>query len=225
MKKITNFIPLLLIIISYGCLEDSSEVIVDSHYTFEEAIKGTKAPEDLVKHLEMITLTYYSFDGKLHQGQMVTHKDLAVDIKEVFMIMQANKFPIRKVIPIVKYDWDDGSSLIDDNSSCFNYRQITGETNLSMHSLGLAIDLNPLENPYIKGGIVLPPQAVYSINSLGTFTEESIVVKEFKKRGWEWGGNWNSLKDYQHFQKNLSQMKLRSSGEESHTNHNVTLLP
>jgi hypothetical protein len=93
----------------------------------------------------------------------------------------------------------------DNNTSGFNYRFISGSKILSKHASGLAIDINPKQNPYIKNGTTTPDGSIYEIDSIGTLTEDSRIVKEFKKRGWTWGGDWKSLKDYQHFQKILSE--------------------
>ena len=89
------------------------------------------------------------------------------------------------------------------NTSSINYREVTGGKKLSNHGLGFAIDINPLLNPYIKNELTLPIGSVYNPEKSGTLTADHIVVKTFLKLGWEWGGNWQSLKDYQHFEKIL----------------------
>ena len=98
----------------------------------------------------------------------------------------------------------DDQSMLADNTSAFNYRTATGSKHLSMHAYGFAIDINPAQNPYIKGNIVLPPGAVYDTAKPGTLGANSPIVKTFKRLGWTWGGDWKSLKDYQHFEKALS---------------------
>ena len=151
---------------------------------------------------------YYSFDGKIHKGQVVIDERLAGDIQEVFRVAFETKFPIASVIPIShnhffkneKWNEDD-QSMLSDNTSAFNYRTVTGGKSLSQHAYGLAIDINPVQNPYIKGNIVLPPKAVYDTLKPGTLTPDSPVVKTFIRLGWSWGGSWKSLKDYQHFEK------------------------
>ena len=89
------------------------------------------------------------------------------------------------------------------NTSAFNYRPVTGGTRLSNHAYGRAIDINTFLNPYIKGDIVLPHGARYDPNIEGTFTSENPIVKTFIQLGWQWGGDWTDLKDYQHFEKPL----------------------
>jgi hypothetical protein len=94
--------------------------------------------------------------------------------------------------------------MLANNTSAFNYRKVTGGKYLSRHAYGFAIDINPVQNPYIKGRIVLPPNAVYDTSKPGTLACDSLVVTTFIRLGWTWGGNWKSLKDYQHFEKVLS---------------------
>lgn len=184
--------------------------IIDSNITLAEALRKYAPPEFKEKQ-GLVGVLYYSFDDRIHQGQLVIDKRLIKDIQEVFRVALANKFPITSVIPISSNrflkngKWnDDGQSMLANNTSAFNYRKVTGGKSLSRHAYGFAIDINPLQNPYIKGGIVLPPNAVYDISKLGTLSSNSAVVKTFIRLGWVWGGNWKSLKDYQHFEKVLS---------------------
>ena len=119
----------------------------------------------------------------------------------MFRVILTEKFPIQAVVPVTSYDWDDDRSMEANNTSAFNYRTTTGSSTLSKHARGFAIDLNPVQNPYSKGSTILPPGATYDDNAPGTLTENSPIVQKFKELGWEWGGNWNTLKDYQHFEK------------------------
>jgi len=185
--------------------------IVDSNIKLAEALKKY-APPEFKKRQKLINVIYYSFDGKIHKGQLVIDERLVADIQEVFRVALENKFPINSVIPI-SHDrffkdgkWnEDEQSMLSNNTSAFNYRAVTGGKNLSKHAYGFAIDINPVQNPYIRGKIVLPPYAVYDTHKPGTFTPDSPVLKTFIRLGWAWGGNWESLKDYQHFQKILPQ--------------------
>jgi peptidoglycan LD-endopeptidase CwlK len=178
------------------------EIIYDSQMTFEESIKGTKAPKDVIEKLELIDVQYYSFDGKLHQGQLVVHKDVLQDVIEIFDIIKEIKYPVEKALPIVLYDWSDNGSMDDNNSSAFNYRFIAGTKRLSNHAFGKAVDINPMNNPYITSdGKIIPSGGEYDTEEFATFTEDHPVVKAFKERGWRWGGNFNSYKDYHHFDK------------------------
>ena len=178
------------------------DIVIDANLTFQEAIKGTKAPKSLIDSLKLITVQYYGFDGKIHQGQLVINQAVEKDIKEIFGIIKQIKFPIKKVVPIVKYNWSDDSSMNDNNTSAFCYRTIYNTNRLSNHSFGRAIDINPFTNPVIyKNGRVSPAKAKYNINAKGTITKNCRIVKEFKLRGWRWGGDFKSKKDYQHFDK------------------------
>ncbi|HNW39767.1 MAG TPA: M15 family metallopeptidase [Candidatus Omnitrophota bacterium] len=226
MNKTNPALLLLLIVILSGCStrayrqEDIpfgqfelagtlQNPIIDSNVTLSEALKKY-APPELKEKQELVEVLYYSFDGRIHQGQLVIDKRLTEDIRQVFRVARENKFPIASVIPISsdrflkngKWNEDD-QSMFANNTSAFNYRTVTGGKSLSKHAYGFAIDINPVQNPYIKGKIVLPPNAAYDIRESGTLSYDSPVVKCFINLGWTWGGNWKSLKDYQHFEKDL----------------------
>jgi len=185
--------------------------IIDSKMSKKEAFDGLdpKCPESIRKRQKLIKLKYYSFDGRVHQGQMVLDKDLVKDIKKVFDVALKEKFPIKSVIPMSDKRfrkngrWDDDMSMAAGNSSSFNYREITGGGRISNHAYGRAVDLNTFQNPYIKGKISLPPGAKYDPSAPGTFTADDAIVKTFISLGWAWGGNWKSPTDYQHFEKPL----------------------
>ncbi len=164
-----------------------------------EALRGQEIPEDIQKALVLVDVPYLSFGGVLEHGQLVVHRELARDVKEIFTLLWEHKFPIEKVVPIVRYNWDDNSSMADNNTSAFNYRVIAGTERLSNHSFGRAIDVNPLLNPYTgRDGKVVPLGARYEPNTPGTITQD--IANIFLKRGWQWGGNWE-FKDWQHFEK------------------------
>ncbi len=180
---------------------ETGQVIIDCNYTLNEALKGKNIPNKLKNNLRIIDVLYYSFDGKLHKGQLVISKNLVKDIKHIFKIIEKRQFPIAQVIPIVKYNWSDELSMEHNNTSAFNYRLVKGTKILSAHALGIAIDINPQLNPQIKHGKVFPKGAKYNPKKPGTITRDSFIVKEFLKMGWNWGGRWRSTKDYQHFEK------------------------
>ncbi len=178
-------------------------LVIDSEMTFEESIEGISIPPSIVNNLVLVDVFYYSFDGNLHKGQLLINKDVKQDILEIFEFIKESRFPIKKVIPIVKYDWSDELSLADNNTTAFNYRFVSGTRIVSNHAYGYAIDINPMQNPYIRRNKVLPEGAVYDPDAPGTITRDSQLVKEFKLRGWSWGGDWKSVKDYQHFEKRI----------------------
>jgi hypothetical protein len=190
-------------------LDTLNNPIVDSAMTEQEAFDGLAAacPPRIRQRQKLIDVLYYSFDDKLHRGQLVIDKDLVEDIQYVFAAARRVRFPIAQAVPVSharfreKGGWSDRLSMAANNTSAFNYRLIEGTTSLSFHAYGRAIDLNPLQNPYVKGKVVLPPGAKFDPGVKGTLSENHPVVRAFVERGWQWGGHWETLKDYQHFEK------------------------
>ena len=183
-------------------MNGGNTIIIDSNYSFAEAIAGTNAPLEIIDSLSLLDIKYFSFDGFRHQGQIIINIDLEDDMAEIFAFMEKLKFPVGKVIPIVAYGWHDGKSMADNNTSSFNFRVIEGTAKLSLHSFGRAMDINPVQNPVIyPNGFIAPQGAKYSSSSAGAFRSKNPVVQEFIKRGWHWGGNFEHLKDYHHFEK------------------------
>jgi len=157
--------------------------------------------------LSYLTLTYVGYDEESHIGNMIVDKELGDEVLAIFKELYEAGFPIESVEPAYKYDGDDSRSMENNNTSAFNDRPLTGGNSLSYHQLGRAIDINPYVNPYVKAskGIILPASAkAYAdrgINEKGMIKADGICVEIFKKYGWSWGGDWKSLKDYQHFEK------------------------
>jgi peptidoglycan LD-endopeptidase CwlK len=187
----------------------SEFLVIDSQLALEAALEGISIPQSIIDKLVLVDVFYYSFDGNLHKGQLLINEAVKHDIIEIFEFIKESRFPIEKVIPIVKYDWSDEASTADNNTTAFNYRFVSGTRIVSNHAFGYAIDINPIQNPYIKRNKVLPEGAVYDPDEPGTITRDSQLVKEFKKRGWSWGGDWKSVKDYQHFEKRISKGKIK----------------
>lgn len=193
----------------------SARPIIDSRMSKTEAFDGLspECPPEIRRRQKIVKLKYYSFDGKVHQGQLVIDKDLVKDIRIIFRHALKERFPINSVIPISAAPfrkngrWDDDLSMIANNSSAFNYREKTGGGSLSNHAYGRAVDINTVQNPYLKGAILLPPNGNYDENAAGTLTKDSPIVKKFIELGWNWGGNWTDRKDYQHFEKPLKFVK------------------
>lgn len=195
-----TFIFFAITIISSINTNAEDSIIIDSQMTFDEATKGTDAPKPLLDSLLLMTVEYYSFDKKLHQGQILVHKLIKDDVKVFFEKAKSMRFPIKSVIPIVKYNWSDEASMEANNSSAFNFRKVEGSDRLSNHAYGLAIDINPFQNPVIySNGRISPKGAEYKPEADGTFTEDHPLVKEMIRRGMRWGGSWTSMKDYHHF--------------------------
>lgn len=185
--------------------------IIDSRMSKNEAFDGLDAncPPAIRNRQKLVEVSYYSFDGKVHQGQIVIDKSLVNDLKAVFKLALEIKFPIYSVIPVAHPNfrknnrWDDDLSMAANNTSGFNYREKTGGGSLSNHAYGRAIDINTVQNPYVKGSLVLPPNANYDTNAAGTLTANHPITKKFIELGWDWGGSWERLQDYQHFEKPL----------------------
>ncbi|OIP83013.1 MAG: hypothetical protein AUK44_06360 [Porphyromonadaceae bacterium CG2_30_38_12] len=183
-------------------IQRPERVIVDCHYTLAQALEDTKAPQSIQNQLTLITVHYYSMDGKLHQGQLLTNKLISSDLREIFKEIYQSKFPIKQVIPIVKYNWNDDLSMLANNTYSFCYRNAS----YSKHATGMAIDLNPMQNPvrwkpaftYRKNK---PVGAVYNPRNRGTLTEESQIVLLFKEKGFFWGRNFQRNYDDHHFEK------------------------
>lgn len=183
-------------------MNNKNELTVDSAMSFAEAVEGSLAPLEIIDSMAIIDVAYTSFDGLRHQGQIVADARLEDDIYEMFELIEKLKFPVGKVIPIVAYQWEDGDSMADNNSSAFNFRVIAGTNKLSLHSFGRALDINPVQNPVIyPAGIVAPAGASYRPQNRGAFTADHPIVLEFIRRGWHWGGNFEQPKDYHHFEK------------------------
>ena len=117
----------------------SIELIIDSEITLEEALYGQKIPASVKTNLTLINVFYYGFDEKLHHGQLVLHKAVADDVKEIFEIIRQIHFPMEKVVPICEYKWSDDESMKDNNTSSFNHRFISGSKILSKHASGLEL--------------------------------------------------------------------------------------
>lgn len=176
-------------------------LIVDSDFmSLHDAVRGLEFPEEIRETLALVTVPYASFDGCLHEGQIVMHRDLVEDVQELFESFIRIGFLIYQAAPIAAYGWDDDASMAANNSSAFNYRLILGTDRLSNHSFGRALDLNPAQNPYFaRDGRVYPAGATHDPAVPGTVTPE--VVALFKEKGWMWGGDWTVPVDYQHFEK------------------------
>lgn len=160
--------------------------------------------------LRYLHILHYDFEGNPVEGELICNEYIAQDLVEIFYELYRNEYQMEKVLLIDEYDGDDTASMEANNTSCFNYRVVAGSTSLSKHALGLAIDINPLYNPYITygddGSENVSPEggkayADRSVNFPYKIDENDLCYKLFTQHGFTWGGNWNSSKDYQHFQK------------------------
>jgi hypothetical protein len=156
------------------------------------------APADL----RSVTVSLVDFAGRPGTGRIVVAADVAQQTADVFRSLYTMRYPIARMEPVEAFAGSDDASMAADNTSAFNCRATTGGTGFSEHSYGTAIDLNPVENPYVKGSTVLPEAGRTFVDrdpAPGVVIAGDAVVQAFAAKGFSWGGNWNSLKDYQHF--------------------------
>ncbi|MBQ0006374.1 MAG: M15 family metallopeptidase [Alistipes sp.] len=148
-------------------------------------------------------------DGRIKVGEMVLNRRIADDVLEILKELYRQNYPIERMRLVDYWDADDERSMRDNNSSSFNFRFITHTTKVSKHGLGLAVDINPLYNPYYKlrsdgTEIIEPSTAGPYLDRAGDFdykiVEGDLCWKLFTEHGFEWGGTWTQCKDYQHFE-------------------------
>jgi poly-gamma-glutamate synthesis protein (capsule biosynthesis protein) len=152
--------------------------------------------------LRYVTVTYVDFEGRLQTGELVVHADVAEGVVGVFAALFDARYPVRQMRLIDDFDADDTASIYADNTSAFNCRAVTGGTTWSEHAYGRAIDINPVENPYVSGSQVGPRTGrpfLSRPDAPGVIHPDDVVVRAFADAGWQWGGYWDSPIDYQHF--------------------------
>ncbi|SET18178.1 D-alanyl-D-alanine carboxypeptidase [Pseudobutyrivibrio sp. C4] len=175
-------------------------------------IKGKSYKDDCtipVSDLRYLHVLHVGFDGQTHEGEIICNKSIAEDLLEIFEALYEAEYPIEKIKLVDEYNAEDEASMADNNSSCFNFRFISHTTKVSNHGAGLAIDINPLYNPYVKtvdGALSIEPAngAPYVDRSADfpyKIDETDLAYQLFTAHGFTWGGAWTSSKDYQHFEK------------------------
>jgi len=180
--------------------------------TLIERITGCSYHENddiSLDQLRFLHVLYYDFNNEIKDGELICNKQIADDLLEIFSTLYDNAYQIDKIQLIDVYDADDDLSCADDNTACFNYRVVAGSTTLSKHALGMAIDINPFYNPYVtypdgKERISPAGSEVYADRSNDNphmIRKGDLCYQLFIDHGFTWGGEWKSLKDYQHFQK------------------------
>jgi hypothetical protein len=156
-----------------------------------------------VSDLRLVGLTHWGFDGRTHRGELVVRASVASDVVAVFRRLHAARFPVRQVVTAEQYGADDDRLMAADATSAYNCRVVTGGTGFSEHAYGTALDLNPVQNPYVRGTTVEPPAGRAYLDRAdaraGMVLAGDAVVRAFAAVGWEWGGDFRTLKDYQHF--------------------------
>ena len=153
--------------------------------------------------LRAIRTRHWGFDGRLHTGILVVHSAVVPQVVSVLRKLYAARFPIRRMLGVEVYRGSDDRSMAADNTSGFNCRRVYPGGPWSEHAYGKAIDVNPVENPYVHGRVVEPPAGRGFLDRTkrraGMAVESGVLVRAFDRAGWHWGGRWRSSKDYQHF--------------------------
>jgi hypothetical protein len=155
--------------------------------------------------LRRVRLSYWGFDRRPHRGALVVNVSAVGDVVRVFRRLYAARFPIRRMRPIDAYQGKDERSLNHDNTAAFNCRYVVGPgpKRWSVHAYGLAVDVDPVENPYLEDGHVHPNAGRAYLNRSnvrrGMAVWGGTLVRAFASVGWLWGGRWTTAPDYQHF--------------------------
>ena len=171
----------------------------------------TYQPNDVIgrKNLRYLKLLHWDYDGKTHHGEMVCNRLIARRLIRIFMELYRQHYPIQRIRLADDYDADDERQMRDNNTSCFCFRRVSGSQHLSYHARGLAIDINPLYNPYVRTGKdgrqkVEPATGAPYCDRRKDFRykidTDDLCYRLFIQQGFVWGGSWHTLKDYQHFE-------------------------
>lgn len=175
-----------------------------------QGISYQENPNVALSDLAYLRMLYYGMDGNTYVGEMIVNQKIKEDVLSVFQKLYQERYPIERMVLVDEYQGEDERSMDANNTSAFNYRTIAGSSKLSNHSYGMAIDLNPKYNPYVKqrgdGSILCQPESgrAYADRTKEfdyKIDENDLAYQLFTQAGFTWGGSWNSVKDYQHFEK------------------------
>ena len=209
MKTIIISLILWLIGVDIYAQNFSQQEITDSIFA---RIEGKSFKENCTtprEDLRYLKVLHYNKEGEELEGELICHKDIADDLLAIFRELHRAQYPIERMVLIDEFDADDEASMRANNTSAFNFRPASGMRRLSKHSIGMAIDINPLYNPLVKHREgrtkVYPSTATPYIDRTWDFpykiVKGDLCYRLFKKYGFSWGGDWKSSKDYQHFEK------------------------
>ena len=237
MRKLKGLFIILSVILAMACKEEQvieytfepgdivpEEVLdtlnIDRYFTISEIpdtifgfMQGRSYKEDCLiprSDLRYLIILHRNMDGQAVVGELVVNKDISDDILAIMRELYELSYPIEQVRLVDYYEGDDELSMAANNSSAFNWRPLTGSTTkISRHAMGMAIDINPLYNPYYKfhRGVetIKPEEGEPYVDRMWEFPyiieEDDVCYQLFMDRGFKWGGDWRSLKDYQHFEK------------------------
>lgn len=210
MPRFLFFILFCLSVVGVEAQEFSVQPIPDSVFL---RMQGRSFPENCTVRradLRYLRLSHFDAEKKEHVGEMVCNKAIANDILEIFRELYRQKYPIQRIRLIDDYEAVDERSMRDNNTSCFCYRKVSGTTKLSKHAMGMAVDINTLYNPYVRTGkdgrrIVEPATATKYVDRSKSFpykiVKGDLLYRLFLQHGFKWGGSWQTMKDWQHFEK------------------------
>ena len=212
MKKIVLIVFILLQTALYAQYKSSISKI--SPEIKKRMIKGNswrKGCPVALQNLRYLRVTHYDFYGKKRLGEIIVHKDVATDVRKIFKELYILKYPIDHMTLVSTYKGSDWQSIEAGNTSAFNCRSATGSKKWSKHSYGKAIDINPIQNPYVSRSGHISHKESYKYKKRGhknsTSADKALLLKNdkatkiFESHGWKWGGDWKRVKDYQHFSK------------------------
>jgi len=163
--------------------------------------QGCPVSRGRLRHLR---IGYWGFDREVHRGAMIVNASAVADIRTAFERLFSKRFPIRRMRLVDTYGASDFASIEADNTSAFNCRRVSGSSRWSEHAYGRAIDINPIENPYVYANGTTShrasrPYLKRSPDRRGMAVRRRALVKAFDDVGWGWGGRWRPDRDYQHF--------------------------
>ncbi|MEZ5382354.1 MAG: M15 family metallopeptidase [Microthrixaceae bacterium] len=152
--------------------------------------------------LRYLRVAYHRFDGPPRVGELVVNAAVIDEVRQVFAALWEAQYPLVSMRLVDDFGGDDLASVRANNTSAFNCRRVIGTEVWSAHAEGLAIDINPLWNPYVVDGAAIPPESQAwvdrSVQQPGMVRDGDAAVEAFEAAGWTWGGRWNSP-DYEHF--------------------------
>lgn len=223
-RRISIFAVLMLLVVGLSACSYEADKIDSTAVQFSvetipddifDLMQGKSYTEGAIprEELSYLTITYLDYNGDTQIGNMIVNAQIADITLECFEELYENKFPINKISLIDHYDADDSRSMADDNSSSFCHRVVAGTDRLSNHAMGLAIDINPLRNPYVgfddngepTYDEMFEPYIDRTQNTIGVIKKDDICYEIFTKHGFTWGGDWESPIDYQHFEFKLEE--------------------
>jgi hypothetical protein len=210
MRKSVLFFLLLVSALMVQAQDFSLAPISDSLFA---RMQGKSYPEGCTvarSDLRHVKVLHVDAQGKVHKGELICNKAIAQDLVDIFRQLYQARYPIEKIRPIDDYDADDEQSMSDNNTSSFCYRTVSGTQKLSKHALGMAVDINTRYNPWVRKGtdgrqLVSPSNGLPYADRRKSYpykiVKGDLLYRLFIQHGFRWGGNWRTMKDYQHFEK------------------------